>query len=75
MKKNRVFEKLWWVVIFLLCSLQLTGCWWDSQVVLPDSRVQKMSKGQSANFDGYLLTNGALVGLYEKAKACQKGSE
>lgn len=58
----------------LMLSLSvLTGCWPikpEPPVVLPESQVQKMSKGDSANFDGYLMTTGATVKLLEKAERC-----
>jgi hypothetical protein len=40
-------------------------------VVLPDSKVQKMSVGDSATFEGFLLTGGAVAKLLEGAEKCQ----
>lgn len=48
------------------------GCSLTPIIVMPESKVQKISAGESANFDGYLLTNSALIQLLEKAeKVCK----
>jgi hypothetical protein len=50
----------------------LTGCWWDRTPVLLDtSQVQKVSKGESARFDGYVLSDGAVTTLIEKTEGCK----
>jgi hypothetical protein len=61
--------------MLMLSSLALTGCWPikpDPVIVMPESQVQKMLKGESANFDGYLMTTGAVTKLLERAEQCKE---
>ena len=66
---------IWLLAMCLLSNLALTACVTTSTVVLPDSQVQKMSKGESALFDGYLLTPGAVAKLLETAEKCKAATE
>lgn len=73
-KRNRAALILSMLIAALL-NLALTACWPikpNPTVVLPESKVQKLSKGESASFDGFLLTAGALAKLLETAEKCQK---
>jgi hypothetical protein len=40
-------------------------------VILPESKVQKISAGESASFDGFVITGGALAKMLESAEKCQ----
>jgi hypothetical protein len=40
-------------------------------MVMPEAKVQKMLKGELANFDGYLMTISAVTKLLEKAEGCK----
>lgn len=72
MKKSSRAGLILKAVMLMLLSAGLTACFQtDRVIVLPDSRVQKMSKGESANFDGYLLTTGAAAKLLETAERCR----
>lgn len=72
MKTYKKAGRILSMAILLLSVNALTGCWpvKPDTILLPPSQVQKMLKGDSANFDGYLLTNAALVKLLERAEGC-----
>lgn len=61
-------------LMILIASLAaLTACCRapTTTVLLPESRVQKMLKGESASYDGFLLTGGALTKILEAAERCK----
>lgn len=73
----RIFKRAGWLLLMaigLLWSAGLTGCWLHPNpppIVINESKVQKISKGESANFNGWILTDGALTKLLESAEKCQ----
>lgn len=61
-------------LMILIASLAaLTACCRApiTTVLLPESRVQKLLKGELASFDGFLLTGGALTKILEGAERCK----
>ena len=71
MMRHNILEWLLIGVTLLILTYGLTSCCLfkpDNQVILQGNSVQKMLKGESANFDGYLLGNEALARLLEKAE-------
>lgn len=75
MKRCNLADRIFKPAILALFLSALTACWPikpEPPVMLPESKVQKISKGESANFDGYLLTTGATVKLLEVAERCKK---
>jgi len=63
------------VMLMLLLSA-LTSCHLlrptPPVVILQESKVQKISKGESADFDGYVLSDAAAIRLIEAAERCTK---
>ena len=75
MQKSRRGAAILSLVISVILSLVATSCClFQTQpgIVLDESKVQKMLKGDSANFDGYLLTTSAVAKLLETAEASKK---
>lgn len=71
MRSYKLADKMSKAAMLMLLAFVLTACWPikpDAPVILNESKVQKMQKGESANFDGWLLTDGAFVKLLEKAE-------
>jgi len=60
------------VAILLLCLLLSTGCSQRPLIVVNEAKTLKLMQGESAPWDGWLLTDGALVTLLEEVKRCQK---
>ena len=67
-------EQIFKMAILILLSSVLMSCSLiktQPVIVQPESQVQKMLKGESANFSGYLLTDSALSQLLESAEKCK----
>ena len=62
----------WLTATLIASSSALTGCSPTPVIVLPEAKVQKISKGASADFDGWLLTSSALDKLLQRAERCDQ---
>lgn len=59
--------------MLMLSLLVSTGCSKKIQVtVLPEARTEKIKQGQASPFDGWILTDGAMVKLLELAERCDR---
>jgi hypothetical protein len=74
MMQRKMVGRILQTVTLIALLHGLTGCCLfqsQSVVILPESKVQKISSGESANFDGFVVTGGALSKMLEAAERCQ----
>jgi hypothetical protein len=61
------------IMMLMLFLSGLTGCLLKQEtIVLNEARTVKLEVGMQAPWDGWLLTDGALITLLESVERCEK---